>query len=138
MDRKVHIVCFSIVMTAFAALSGCSSTPPAGEAKKAAPDIQGPGQAANHGYRHRRERFRSQRRGPSVFIWEGMQQYRLFSKRTANVVDGEHYIVEGIHAQKMIDEIGDPNGARAAILCCRVASGSSRQPGQACPLKRSM
>ncbi|MGC4048785.1 MAG: hypothetical protein QM757_04600 [Paludibaculum sp.] len=113
MDRKAHIICFSIALSTFAALSGCSSKPAEGEAKKAAPaphKVQGKlrtmdlatsasDSALNGG-------------GPSVFIWEGIQQYRLFSRRTANVVDGEEYMVEGIHAQKMIDEIGDPNGGK--------------------------
>ncbi|MGJ5820846.1 hypothetical protein [Paludibaculum fermentans] len=113
MNRKAHIVCFSIALTALAALSGCSSSPSADEAKKAAPPpfkIQGKlrvlpltgstsDSALNGG-------------GGSVFVWEGIQQYRLFSKRTANVIDGDQYIVEGIHAQKMIEEIGDVAGGK--------------------------
>lgn len=109
MKRKAHIVGCSVVLTALAALTGCSSKPPADEAKKAPPakyKVEGKlrilqlsgsvsDSALNGG-------------AGSVFVWEGMRQYRLFSRRTANVIDGERYIVEGIHAQKMIDELGDP------------------------------
>lgn len=113
MDRKTHIICFSVVLTTFAALSGCSSAPPAGEAKKAPPQtIKVQGKLRTMDLATAASDSALNGGGPSVFIWEGMQQYRLFSRRTANVVDGEEYIVEGIHAQKMIDEIGDPNGGK--------------------------
>ncbi|WP_321473024.1 hypothetical protein [uncultured Paludibaculum sp.] len=110
MNRKVNFVCFALVLPTLAALNGCSSKPPAGESKKAAPapfKIQGKlrvlsitgstsDSSLNGG-------------GPSIFVWEGRQQYRLFSRRTLNVTDEKEYIVEGIHAQKAIDEIGDPD-----------------------------
>lgn len=113
MDRNTHIICFSVVLTTFAALSGCSSAPPAGEAKKAPPQtIKVQGKLRTMDLATSASDSALNGGGPSVFIWEGMQQYRLFSRRTANVVDGEEYIVEGIHAQKMIDEIGDPNGGK--------------------------
>ncbi len=113
MNRKAHAVFFSVALSALAALGGCSSTPPAGEAKKAPPAIfKVQGKLRTMDIATAASDSVLNGGGPSVFIWEGMQQYRLFSKRTANVVDGEHYIVEGIHAQKMIDEIGDPNGGK--------------------------
>lgn len=113
MDRNAHIICFSVVLTTLAALSGCSSKPPAGEAKKAAaPTFKIQGKLRVLAFTGSTSDSALNGGGPSVFVWEGIQQYRIFSKRTANVVDGEQYIVEGIHAQKMIDEIGDPNGGK--------------------------
>ncbi|HEY3439499.1 MAG TPA: hypothetical protein VGK29_02050 [Paludibaculum sp.] len=110
MIRNAHIVCFSLLLPALAALSGCSSAPPAAETKKPQAEshkIQGKvrllhlsdgtSDAALNGG------------GPSAFIWEGRQQYRLFSRTTANVVDGNEYIVEGVHAQDIVDGIGDPD-----------------------------
>ena len=44
----------------------------------------------------------------SVYIWEGTRRYRLFFKTPVEVVHGNEYTVEGINAQKVIDEIGDP------------------------------
>ncbi len=125
MIRNAHVVCFSLLLPALAALSGCSSAPPASETKKAvtAPiKVQGKlrvlhlmdatSDAALNGG------------GPSVLIWEGRQQYRLFSRKPADVVDGNEYIVEGIHAQKAIEEIGDPdqgkNGYPLKTSCERV------------------
>jgi len=106
MYRNSHI--FSLLVVALA-LGGCSSTPPAGEAKKAGPPIikiqgkvdavidpPGTGDAGlNPG-------------GPSLYIWEGKHRYRLFPKKTTVLENGREYIVEGVVAQKVIDEIGDP------------------------------
>jgi hypothetical protein len=108
MNRNAHFMSFVVV--ALAALGGCSSTPPASEAKKTAiplEKIQGkidvvvdpPGTgdgALNAG-------------GPSVYLWEGKHRYRLFSQKAAEVVSGNEYIVEGVNAQKVIDKIGDPD-----------------------------
>jgi len=107
MNRNAHI--FSILVLTLAALAGCSSTPPAGESKKAAiplVKIQGkvdvvidpPGTGdvgLNSG-------------GPSLYLWEGKHRYRLFPRKTAKLENGKEYIVEGVNAQKVIDEIGDP------------------------------
>lgn len=108
MNRNARM--FSFLVLGLAALGGCSSTPPASESQKAGPpreriqgklqilvDLSGAGDAdLNAG-------------GPSLYIWKGTQRYRLFSRKRAELVQGGEYIVEGVHAQKTIDEIGDPD-----------------------------
>lgn len=112
MNRNARI--FSSLVLALAASVGCASKPSAKESRKAktATDrIQGKAQvlmesggamdaALNAG-------------GPSVYLWEGVSdvqghRYRLFFKTAVDVVHGGEYIAEGIYAQKVIDEIGDP------------------------------
>jgi hypothetical protein len=122
MDHRAHVIWF-LVLT-LAGLSGCSSAPRGKEAKKTAtaPDrIQGKAQvlpaltptdaAMNAG-------------GPSVYLWEGVRRYRLFFKTAAEVVHGKEYIAEGVYAQRVIDEIGDPdqgkNGYPLQSSCERV------------------
>ena len=123
MIRNARIFCF-LVLT-LAALVGCSSKPSAQESKKAetALDrIQGKAQvlvessgasdaALNAG-------------GPSVYLWEGAHRYRLFLRTATDVVHGDQYIVEGVDAQKAIDQIGDPdqgkNGYPLQSSCERV------------------
>jgi len=123
MNRNARIFCF-IALT-LAALGGCSSGPPANEAKKAgtAPDkIQGKVQvmveaggaadaAMNAG-------------GPSMYLREGDHRYRLFLRTAVEVVDGKEYVAEGVYAQKAIDDIGDPdqgkNGYPLPSSCERV------------------
>ena len=101
---------FSFLVLALAALGGCSSTPSASEAKK--PEIQlqkvqgkvrvVPDQTAsgdgtlNAG-------------GPSLYLWKGKRFYRLFPRKGLTLVDGTEYIVEGVNAQKVIEELGDPD-----------------------------
>ncbi len=62
--------------------------------------------------------------GPSVYIWQGIRRYRLFFRKKVDVVHGEQYVVEGIYAQKAIDDIGDPdqgkNGYPLQASCDRV------------------
>jgi hypothetical protein len=130
MNRNARIFCF-LVLT-LAALVGCSSQPSGNESKKAetAPDrIQGKAQvltevgggasdaALNAG-------------GPSVYIWEGAKRYRLFLRTPVEVVHGDEYIVEGVNAQKAIDDIGDPdqgkNGYPLQSSCERVVTTAWR------------
>jgi hypothetical protein len=123
MNRNARIFCF-LVLT-LAALSGCSSKPSGKEAKKAGAvlhKIQGKAQvliesggamdaALNAG-------------GSSVYLWEGTRRYRLFLRTATEVVHGDEYIAEGVDAQKVIDEIGDPdqgkNGYPLRSSCDRV------------------
>jgi hypothetical protein len=62
--------------------------------------------------------------GSSVYLWVGLRRYRLFLRTPAEVVHGKEYVVEGIHAQKVIDDIGDPdqgkNGYPLQSSCERV------------------
>jgi hypothetical protein len=107
MKRNTWIFC-CLIFT-LAGLSGCSSQPPAKESKKAAtaPDriqgrveLQAPSTpsdgAMNAG-------------GPSVYLWQGLRRYRLFLRTPVEVVHGKEYVAEGVYAQKVIDEIGDPD-----------------------------
>ncbi len=112
MNRNTLIFSFVVVM--FSALAGCSSKTPAGEANKAQAkldQIQGRAQvlmdtggsgegALNPGK-------------PPVTILAGMRRYRLYSRKPIEVNPGSEYIVEGIDAQKVIDEIGDPDEGKS-------------------------
>ena len=109
MNRKAPI--FVLLVLALAAGSGCSSKQSADEAKKAAAAldrIQGKAQvliesggamdaALNAGG------------SSSVYLWEGLRRYRLFFKTPFDVTHGDEYVVEGIYAQRVIDQIGDPD-----------------------------
>ena len=124
MNRNARILSF-LVLT-LAVWSGCSSKPSATEGKKAAAAldrIQGKAQvlieagvamdaALNAGSTH------------SVYLWEGTRRYRLFLRAPYEVVHGDEYIVDGVYAQRVIDEIGDPdegqNGYPLRSSCERV------------------
>jgi hypothetical protein len=122
MSRNAYISWFLIIL--LGALSGCSSEPSGDRSKKAAttlhqihgkaqvlPEVTANDAALNAG-------------GPSVFLWDGVRRYRLFLKTPISVVAGKEYLAEGIHAQKVIDELGDPdqgkNGYPLAASCQRV------------------
>jgi hypothetical protein len=108
MNRNARI--FGFLVITLAALVGCSSQQSAKESKKieTAPDkIQGKAQvleeqggaadaALNAG-------------GSSVYLWEGARRYRLFLRTPAEIVHGHEYVAEGVYAQKLIDDIGDPD-----------------------------
>jgi hypothetical protein len=129
MNRSAGIFCFAVVT--LAALGGCSSQPSAKDSKKAETvldRIQGKAQvlieaggasdaALNAG-------------GPSVYIWEGATRYRLFFRTPVEVVHGDQYVVEGVYAQKAIEEIGDPdqgkNGYPLQTSCERVVTTAWR------------
>jgi len=123
MNRNARIFCF--LLLALAALGGCSSKPETTESKKAGAkldtiegkiqvvaDPSGSGDSVlNPG-------------GTSVYLWEGSHRYRLFFSKAADVVHGSQYRVEGVNAQKVIDEIGDPaqgkNGYPLQTSCAHV------------------
>lgn len=112
-----------LLVGALAWLGGCSSGTPAKDAKKAAPPdkIQGKAvitaestaidAALNAG-------------GPSVYLSQGLRQYRLFFKTAMEVTAGKEYVAEGVIAQKAIDAMGDPdqgkNGYPLSDSCERV------------------
>jgi hypothetical protein len=123
MNRDARIFCF-LVLT-LVALGGCSSKPSANESKKAetAPDrIQGKAQVLEESGGASDAALNSG--GPSVYLWEGANRYRLFLRTATEVVHGGEYIAEGVYAQKAIDEIGDPdqgkNGYPLQSSCERV------------------
>jgi hypothetical protein len=103
-------------------LAGCSSEPPAKQAATAPDKIQGKAlvllneatssdMALNAG-------------GPSVYLVDGLNRYRLFFNKAFQVEPGQEYVAEGVYAQKAIDAIGDPdqgkNGYPLESSCDRV------------------
>ena len=109
---------------ALAGLGGCAGGTPAKDSQKAAPaldKIQGKAvitaestatdAALNAG-------------GPSVYLVDGLNHYRLFFNTAIEVVRGKEYLAEGVNAQRVIDEIGDPdqgkNGYPLESSCERV------------------
>ena len=123
MNRSARIFCF-LVLT-LAAMVGCSSKPSAQESKKAetAPHrIQGKAQVLVESGGASDAALNSG--GPSVYLWEGANRYRLFLRTAVEVVHGDEYIAEGVYAQKAIDEMGDPdqgkNGYPLQTSCERV------------------
>ena len=114
----------AVVVAGLAGLAGCSSKPAGSETattKVPIEKIQGkvqiqlqpsPSEAGlNSG-------------GPSVFLWEGVRRNRLFFKTPTEVTHGGQYVAEGVLAQRVIDEIGDPdhgkNGYPLEASCARV------------------
>jgi hypothetical protein len=109
MNRNARMFC-SLVFV-LAVWSGCSSKPSADEAKKAAiklDRIQGKAQVLIEGGGAMDAALNAGSTS-SVYIWEGTRRYRLFFQRPYEVTHGDEYIVEGLHAQKVIDDIGDPD-----------------------------
>ncbi len=105
MTRTTYVFCF-LVLT-LAGLAGCSSKPSAKQAARPPDKIQGKAQivlnestaldaALNAG-------------GPSVYLVDGLNRYRLFFNKAFQVEPGQEYIAEGVYAQKAIDAIGDPD-----------------------------
>ena len=107
MTRNTYAFCF--LLLTLAGLAGCSSEPSTKANKQAAaPDkIQGKAQllldetsaadaAMNAG-------------GPSVYLRDGLNRYRLFLNKPFQVEAGKEYVAEGVYAQKAIDAIGDPD-----------------------------
>jgi hypothetical protein len=98
-----------LLLLVLAGLSGCSGGPSVNESGKArtAPDkIQGKAQVLNESTATDATLNAG---GPSVYLWQGPQRYRLFFKTAIEVVHGKEYVAEGVNAQKAIDEIGDPD-----------------------------
>jgi hypothetical protein len=105
MTRNTYGFCFLVL--SLAGLAGCSSEPPARQAATAPDKIQGKAlvnlaestsldAALNAG-------------GPSVYLVYGLNRYRLFFNKASQVEPGQEYIAEGVHAQRAIDAIGDPD-----------------------------
>jgi hypothetical protein len=108
-----------------AGLSGCSGGPSANESKKAAPApdrIQGKVQEIQ--WESTATDVALNAGGPSVYLLDGLRRYRLFFRTALEVDPSKEYIAEGVYAQRVIDEIGDPdqgkNGYPLPSSCDRV------------------
>ena len=108
MARNTHG--FSCLTLALTALTGCSNQPATKPAAAAPDKIQGKAQvnidetnaldaSLNAG-------------GPSVYLVDGLNRYRLFFNKPAEVTPGKEYIAEGVYAQKAIDAIGDADNGK--------------------------
>jgi hypothetical protein len=103
---------YFLLITA-AGLVGCSSQPTAKETPKAAaaPDkIQGKAQILLNETSEADAAMNAG--GPSVYLVNGMQRYRLFFNKSAQVDAGKEYVAEGVNAQKAIDAMGDPDNGK--------------------------
>ncbi|HUI57492.1 MAG TPA: hypothetical protein VLY04_21090 [Bryobacteraceae bacterium] len=123
MNRNARVFCF-LALT-LAAVVGCSSQPPAKESKKAESalqTIQGKAQVLDEQGGAMDAALNAG--GSSVYLWVGTRRYRLFLRTPFEVVHGDEYSVDGIYAQKVIDDIGDPdqgkNGYPLQTSCERV------------------
>jgi hypothetical protein len=121
MTRSAYVFC--ILTPTLAGLAGCSSAPPAKEAAVAAPDkIQGKAQIAFNETAASDTALNAG--GPSMYLVDGLNHYRLFFNKPFQVEAGKEYVAEGVYAQKAIDAIGDPdkgkNGYPLESSCARV------------------
>ena len=131
MTRNPHFVLFAL-----AALAGCSSEPPKKEV--AAPDkIQGKAQIVTSETSALDASMNAG--GPSVYLIDGLNRYRLFFNKSFQIDPGKEYVAEGVHAQKAIDAIGDPdqgkNGYPLESSCSTVVGRA--WPGLALDLAES-
>ena len=122
MSRNGYILCFLVI--ALAAGGGCSGKPPAKEAKRALDRIQGKAQLLIESGGASDDALNAG--GQSVYLWEGVRRYRLFLRTPVEIVHGKEYVAEGVYAQKVIDDIGDPdqgkNGYPLQSSCERVVT----------------
>jgi len=105
MTRNTYVFCF-LVLT-LGGLAGCTSEP---TAKQAAPErdkIQGKALVALNESTALDAALNAG--GPSVYLVDGLNRYRLFFNKAFEVQPGKEYMAEGVYAQKAIDAIADPD-----------------------------
>src|ERR1700722_20840754 len=105
MTRNSYV--FSFLVFALAGLAGCSSAPSAKPAAAAPDKIQGKAQVLLTETTQLDASLNAG--GPSVYLIDGLNRYRLFFNKPFQVDAGKEYTAEGVYAQKAIDAIGDPN-----------------------------
>ena len=105
MTRNTYVFCFMIF--ALAGLAGCSSAPSTKPAAPPPDKIQGKAQVVLTETTQLDASLNAG--GPSVYLVNGLNRYRLFFDKAAQVDPGKEYIAEGVYAQKAIDAIGDPD-----------------------------
>jgi hypothetical protein len=104
MTRNTYVSCCLVLV--LNGLAGCSSAPP----KQAAPapdKIQGKAQIVESETNALDTSMNAG--GPSVYLVDGLNRYRLFFNKAFQVEPSKEYIAEGVYAQKAIDAIGDPD-----------------------------
>jgi len=104
MTRNPYVCSLTL---ALAALSGCSTEPPAKQASVPLDKIQGKSLVALNESTAQDAAMNAG--GPSVYLIDGLTRYRLFFNKPFEVEPGKEYSAEGILAQKAIDAIGDPD-----------------------------
>jgi hypothetical protein len=105
MTRTTYLSCF--LVAALAGLAGCSSKPPTKQAAAAPDKIQGKAQVVLSETNALDTSLNAG--GPSVYLVDGLNRYRLFFNKAFQVEPGKEYIAEGVYAQKAIDAMGDPD-----------------------------
>src|ERR1700685_846457 len=105
MTSNTYVSCFLVV--ALAGLAGCSSAPATKQAAPAPDKIQGKAQVVLTEATQLDASLNGG--GPSVYLVDGLNRYRLFFNKASEVKPGQEYIAEGVYAQKAIDAIGDPD-----------------------------
>jgi len=96
-----------LLVPALFGLAGCSSQPPAKPAASAPDKIQGKAQVVLSETTQLDASLNGG--GPSVYLVDGLNRYRLFFDKAVTVEPGKEYMAEGVYAQKAIDGIGDPD-----------------------------
>jgi hypothetical protein len=120
MTHNASGFCFLVV--ALAGLTGCSSEPVAKQAAPPPDKIQGKAlvllnestamdAALNAG-------------GPSVYLVDGLNRYRLFFNKAFTVEAGKQYAAEGVYAQRPSTRSAIPTTANMAILWRKAAAAS--------------
>jgi hypothetical protein len=105
MTRDTYVSCCLVLV--LAGLAGCSSKPPTKQAAAAPDKIQGKAQVVLSETTQLDASLNAG--GPSVYLVDGLNRYRLFFNQASQVDAGKEYIAEGVYAQKAIDAIGDPD-----------------------------
>jgi hypothetical protein len=105
MTRTTHVSCFLVI--ALSGFTGCSSKSSTKRAAAPPDKIQGKAQVLLTETTQLDASMNAG--GPSVYLVDGLNRYRLFFNKAFQVEPGKEYIAEGVYAQKAIDAIGDPD-----------------------------
>jgi hypothetical protein len=105
MTRNAHVAFF--LFLGLVGLAGCSNEPPAKTAAVTLDKIHGKALVALNETAAVDSAMSAG--GPSVYLVDGLDRYRLFLKQAVELNPGQEYTAEGVYAQKAIDAIGDPD-----------------------------
>jgi hypothetical protein len=113
---------FSFLILTLAGLAGCSTEPSVKPTATPPDKIQGKAQILLNESSSQDAALNAG--GPSVYLVDGLNRYRLFLHKPFEVQAGQVYTAEGVNAQKAIDAIGDPdqgkNGYPLEASCAHV------------------